>query len=46
VVLLADFCVAFFVLIVPSCAGSPMNLARGGHIHPQSFVTQIIASVQ
>src|SRR5215203_1254338 len=23
VVLLADFCVAFFVLIVPSCAGSP-----------------------
>src|SRR5829696_5742770 len=25
VVLLADFCVAFFVLIVPSCAGSPMS---------------------
>jgi hypothetical protein len=24
VVLLADFCVAFFELIVPSCAGSPM----------------------
>jgi hypothetical protein len=26
VVLLADFCVAFFALIVPSCAGSPILL--------------------
>jgi hypothetical protein len=25
VVLLVDFCVAFFALIVPSCAGSPIS---------------------
>jgi hypothetical protein len=27
-VLLADFCVAFFALIVPSCAGHPMGWKR------------------
>jgi hypothetical protein len=30
VVLFADFCVAFFALIVPSCAGSPQRHARCG----------------
>jgi hypothetical protein len=29
VVLLLDFCVAFFALIVPSCAGSPMSYFLG-----------------
>jgi hypothetical protein len=26
---LVDFCVAFFALIVPSCAGSPMSYFLG-----------------
>jgi hypothetical protein len=30
----SDFCVAFFALIVSSCAGSPMSDLSGSVVHP------------
>jgi hypothetical protein len=44
VVLLADLCVAFFALIVPSCAGSPgsCSLPKSGHRFGTQRIVQCV----